>query len=112
MTTTHLWNNFFLLILIALVIEVAVTSIFSIKYLNAFLDTNLTKSIKNLLVLLIAVGLCVKVPQLRIFYKAKVFTKGLDVIHLILTALVLARVANIFHDWFSYLKKRSKEISG
>ena len=76
-SAAHLWNNLFLIILMALVIEVAIASVFSIKYINELLNTNLTKSIKNLLVLLVAVGLCVKVPQLRLFYKRRFSPRAL-----------------------------------
>ena len=110
MSATQLWNNIFAIIVVAIVIEVAVSSIFSIKYIDDIVQGVLSKSIKNFLVLLIAFGLCYHVSHLRIFYGSKMFigSKILKSIHILLSTLVLARAANLIHDWFSHLKEKSR----
>ena len=105
-SSAQLWSNIFLILVMAVVIEVSVSGIFSVKLINDVLSTENAKIIKTMLVFLVAFGLCYNLPQLRIFYHSKLAKKLPKMIHIVLTILVLARSANLFHDWFGYLKRK------
>ena len=97
----QIWNNLFLLVLIALVIELAVSGLFSIKYIE---ELAIADNFKNILIILVAFGLCAKIPELRVLYKSKVGIP--DLIHMVMTALILARVVSLLDNWFASLKNR------
>ena len=97
----------------ALVVEIAISSIFSIRYLQELLQSSMAKTAKAILILVIAFGLCYNIPELGIFYKAKFLAKNPKVlkhVNIVFSALVLARMTNVFESWFAYLKKRHSEI--
>ena len=101
----QLWNNLFLLAIMALIVELAVSGLFSIKYLETLIQSdNAAQNMKNVLVIVIAFGLCAKIPQLRILYKSSLPIP--DTIHMVLTAFILSRVSNLFNTWFESLKMR------
>ena len=105
MSGSQILENFFLFTLMALVLEVSVSALFSIKVIDELLKNSLTKAIKNILVLMLAFFLVIKIPQLKILAGTKI--KLDKVLHITLSALVLARLANVFHDWFQYLKRKN-----
>ena len=98
----QIWNNIFLIIVIALVIELAVSGLFSIKYIE---ELAFAENFKNVLIIVIAFGLCAKIPELRILYKSRIAIP--DLIHMVMTALILSRIVSLFHDWFLSLKAKS-----
>ena len=97
----QIWNNVFLIILIALIVELAISGLFSIKYIE---DLGIAENFKNILIIVVAFGLCAKIPQLRILYKSRIAIP--DLIHLVMTALILSRVVNLFNGWFNSIKTR------
>ncbi len=94
-TVEQILNNLLLVAFIALIIEIAVMGLLSIRYLEGILSGD---KIRNLLIAVVAFGLCSKIPQLRILYKAQI--KIPDLIHLIITGFILVRVTDLIHDWF------------
>ncbi len=102
---SQLWDNLMLFLVIGIFIELAVSAIFSIKILENILNTPLLRSVKNALVLLAAFGVCAKVDYLRFLYGTKLAMP--EVIHYVLSSLILARLANLFHDFIKYIKSRS-----
>ena len=107
-TTTQLWNNIFLILVVALIIEVCISAIFSIKMVDNLFKTPLMKMVKNLFVIIVALGLCMKIPALRLFFGSKLSRSFPDVIHLILTTLFLARMSNVFHNFMQYVKRNAQ----
>ncbi|HRP69752.1 MAG TPA: hypothetical protein PLY93_09505 [Turneriella sp.] len=102
---SQLWENLMLFVVIGIFIELAVSAVFSIKILEDFLNTALLRSIKNAIVILAAFGVCAKVDYLRFLYGTKLAMP--EVIHYVLSSLVLARLANLFHEFLKYIKTRS-----
>ena len=109
LNVSQIWSNLFYFIVLALLLELAISSIFSIPFLQELLQSSFTKSVKNMLVLLAAVGLCVNIPKLRILARSGLTIN--DVVHIALSALILSRLSSLFHTWFLYLKKKSQEIN-
>ena len=105
MSGSQILENFFLFAVMALVLEASVSALFSIKVIDELLKNSLTKAIKNVLVLMLAFFLVIKIPQLKVLASTKI--KLDNIIHITLSALVLTRLANVFHDWFQYLKRKN-----
>ncbi|MCS6971720.1 MAG: hypothetical protein N2Z22_00170 [Turneriella sp.] len=105
---TQLWNNLVLFFTIGVFLELAISAIFSIRLIDELLSSTLLRSVKNLLVLLAAFGLCAKMEQLRLFFGTKIQLP--EFVHYILSSLVLARMANLVHDFWGYLRSRSKNM--
>ncbi|MCB1146047.1 MAG: hypothetical protein KDK38_04540 [Leptospiraceae bacterium] len=101
-----LWEKIELFLYLALVIELSVSAILSIKFLDQLLQSTLTKSIKNLLVILISFGVVWNMKNLRLFAGSTIEVS--HAIDFLLSALFLARLANILHDLFALLKERAK----
>ncbi len=102
----QIWENVFLLIIMALVIELSVSGLFSIRYFEGLINNETAQNLKSILIILIAFGLCTKIPQLRILYKSKLAIP--DMIHLILTALILVRIVNLIHNWFQSINLKNE----
>ena len=105
MSGSQILENFFLFAVMALVLETSVSALFSIKIIDELLKNSLTKAIKSILVLMLAFFLVINIPQLKVLAGTKI--KLDKIIHITLSALVLARLANVFHDWFQYLKRKN-----
>ena len=105
---SQLWDNLMLFMVVGVFIELAVSAIFSVRIIDDLLNTTLLRSVKNALVLIAAFGVCAKIDQLRFLYGTKIAIP--DMIHFILSSLVLARMANLVHDFINYLKTRSKAM--
>ncbi|RME93725.1 MAG: hypothetical protein D6767_00410 [Candidatus Hydrogenedentota bacterium] len=90
-------DNLLFIIFMALIIEVSLSAILSIKLIKPFFETDIGKTIRDILIILIAFGFCTKVPSLKIFYKVKVSLPAS--LNLVLSALLLARFVKWFHDW-------------
>ena len=102
----QLWSNLLFLLIVAIFMELAISAILSIKMIDNFLNTSKRKSIKNVLVLIVAFGVCAKVNELRFLHGTRIHLP--EVIHYILSSLVLARLSNLVHDLFSFLIARSR----
>lgn len=105
---SQLWDNLMFFLIVGVFIELAISAIFSIRIIDDLLNTTMLRSVKNVLVMIAAFGVCAKVDQMRFFYGTKVFMP--DLIHFILSSLVLARMANLTHDAINYVKSRSKAM--
>ena len=105
MPISQLWDNLMLFLVIGIFIELAVSAIFSVRIIDDLLNTTLLRSVKNALVLIAAFGVCAKIEQLRFLHGTKIAVP--EMIHYILSSLVLARMANLVHDFFHYLIARS-----
>jgi hypothetical protein len=105
---SQLWDNFMFFLIVGLFIELAVSAIFSIRIIDDFLNTTLLRSIKNALVIIASFGICAKIDSLRFFYGTKLAMP--EMIHFILSSLVLARMANLVHELINYIKARSKAM--
>lgn len=99
-------DNIWMIAVMAFILEVAIDAIFQVKFIDELLQSTLTKGIKNILVMAIAFLLVIKMPELKIFYKMKVNLPSF--LHTLLSAFILARFANLFHDLFSFLKRRAQ----
>lgn len=93
----QLWHNLLLILILAFIIEVALSGLFSIKYLEDFLGIDKIDNIKAIIFVLIAFGLAMQIPQLRVLYKSSL--KIPDLIHMIISALIVARVGSLFSKW-------------
>jgi hypothetical protein len=105
---SQLWDNLMLFLVIGIFIELAVSAIFSVRIIDDLLNTTLLRSVKNALVLITAFGVCAKIDQLRFLHGTKIAIP--ELIHYILSSLVLARMANLVHDFINYLRARSKGV--
>jgi hypothetical protein len=105
---SQLWDNFMFFLIVGIFIELAVSAIFSIRIIDDLLNTTLLRSVKNALVILAAFGICAKIDNLRFFYGTKLAMP--ETIHFILSSLVLARMANLVHEFINYIKARSKAM--
>ena len=105
---SQLWDNLMLFLVVGVFIELAVSAIFSLRIIDDLLNTTLLRSVKNALVLIASFGVCAKIDLLRFLYGTKIAIP--DMIHCILSSLVLARMANLVHDFINYLKTRSKAM--
>ena len=94
----QIWNNLFLILVIALVIEMSLTGLFSIKYMASMQD------FKNVIVIVVAFGLCANIPQLRILYKSRISIP--DLIHMVMTALILTSIVNLVHNWLAPIRAK------
>ncbi len=102
----QLWDNLMFFLIVGIFLELAVAAIFSVRIIDDLLNTKMLRSIKNALVMLAAFGICAKIDALRFFYGTKIAVP--ELVHYILSSLVLARLANLFHDFVGYLKERVK----
>lgn len=102
----QLWDNLMLFLVVGIFIELAVSAIFSIRFIDDLLNSTLLRSVKNALVIVAAFGICTKIDQLRFFYGTKIAVP--EAIHYVLSSLVLARMANLFHEFSNYVRARSK----
>jgi len=102
----QLWDNLMFFLIVGIFIELAISAIFSVRVIDDLLNTTWLRSVKNALVLIAAFGVCAKVDQLRFFYATKISMP--EMIHFVLSSLVLARMANLTHDFVNYLRTRSK----
>ncbi|MDH5716582.1 MAG: hypothetical protein OEZ22_02975 [Spirochaetia bacterium] len=94
----QLWDNIVLFVIIAFFIEMALSSLLSIGYVQNLLRSS-EANVKNIIVLIVAFGLCMKIPKLRILLG----TKGIpSTIHLVISALVLSKIV----DFFSNMKNK------
>ncbi|MBN8221279.1 MAG: hypothetical protein J0L53_10175 [Spirochaetes bacterium] len=105
---SQLWDNFMFFLVVGLFIELAISAIFSIRVIDDFLNTTLLRSIKNALVIIASFGICAKIDSLRFFYGTKLAMP--ETVHYILSSLVLARMANLVHEFINYIKARSKAV--
>lgn len=103
---SQLWDNFMLFLIVGIFIELAVSAIFSIRIIDDFLNTSLLRSIKNALIIIAAFGVCAKIDYLRFLYGTKLAMP--EMIHYVLSSLVLARMSNFVHEFINYIKARSK----
>ncbi len=96
----QLWNNMLLFLIMAVAIELSLSGLFAIKFLNEILTRSGVDSynFKTLMVIIIAFGMCIHIPQLRILYKSTIQIPNL--IHLTLSAFILSRVVELLHNWF------------
>lgn len=106
LAVSQLWDNLMFFLIVGIFIELAISAIFSIRIIDDMLNTTLLRSVKNVLVMIAAFGVCAKVDQMRFFYGTKIAMP--ELIHFILSSLVLARMANLTHDAINYIKSRSK----
>lgn len=106
LAVSQLWDNLMFFLIVGIFIELAISAIFSIRIIDDMLNTTLLRSVKNVLVMIAAFGVCAKVDQMRFFYGTKIAMP--ELIHFILSSLVLARMANLTHDAVNYIKSRSK----
>ncbi|MDH5720581.1 MAG: hypothetical protein OEZ13_08160 [Spirochaetia bacterium] len=94
-----LFENLLFFVVIAFFVEIAITTLFSIGYIENLMSS-FGSNIKSLVILIVSFALCMKIPQLQIL-------KGLmkpplqSTIHLVISALLLARMVEFF------AKKRS-----
>ncbi|GEM_PF-2696124 len=100
-----LTNNLWMIMVMAFILDVALGAIFQIAFIDELLQSTLTKGIKNIIVIGLSFLLVVKMPELKIFTGMKVQLP--QFIHILLSAFILARFANLFHDLFSFLKRRA-----
>jgi len=105
---SQLWDNFMFFLIVGIFIELAVSAIFSIRIIDDLLNTTLLRSVKNALVILAAFGICAKIDNLRFFYGTRLAMP--ETVHFILSSLVLARMANLTHEFINYIKARSKAM--
>jgi hypothetical protein len=103
---SQLWDNLMFFLIVGIFIELAVSAIFSVKIIDDLLNTALLRSVKNALVIIAAFGICAKIDALRFFYATKLAVP--EAIHFVLSSLVLARMANLVHEFFNYIRARSK----
>lgn len=102
---SQLADNLFYFLMMGLILEVSISAVFSIRALDELMQNTLTKSVKTVLILLISFGIIWRMPELRIFNGGKVEIP--DALHMVLSALVLARLSNLFHDLFRYLRRNA-----
>lgn len=105
-----IWKKIELFFYFALIIELSVAAILNIPLLKDLLRSTLTKSIKSLLVLLIAVGLVFNISEIRLFAGMKI--KVSESIDILFSTLFLARFSNLLHDFFKTLKERAQRELG
>lgn len=108
LAVSQLWDNLMFFLIVGIFIELAISAIFSIRIIDDMLNTTLLRSVKNVLVMIAAFGVCAKVDQMRFFYGTKIAMP--ELIHFILSSLVLARMANLTHDAINYVRSRSKSM--
>ncbi len=105
---SQLWDNLMLFLVVGVFIELAVSAIFSVRIIDNLLNTTMLRSVKNALVIIAAFGVCAKIDQLRFFYGTKIAVP--ESVHYVLSSLVLARMANLVHDFINYVRSRSKAV--
>lgn len=105
---SQLWDNLMFFLIVGIFIELAVSAIFSIRIIDELLNTSLLRSVKNALVMIAAFGVCAKIDALRFFYGTKLAVP--EAMHYVLSSLVVARMANLVHEFINYIKTRSKAM--
>jgi len=86
----QLFENLLLFAVLAIFVEMAITTLFSIGYIENLLSS-FGNNIKSLVILVICFLLCIKIPQLKILNKVVKLSMH-NTIHMVISALVLARM--------------------
>ena len=100
-----LFQNVFVLFLIAIILEAAISAIFSLSFLEKFSESSIGKTIKELLMLIVAIFLCFKIKILTIFGNTGIIVP--DLLDSIISGLVITRIANFIRDLLEKIKESS-----
>lgn len=95
-------SNIFSLLVSALVIETAVSALFSITAVKDHERKVLIRTMREALTFLAAFFFCFFVPEVRIFAGSGIKITGMA--DLVVTALLIARVSGIIKDFTAKLK--------
>jgi len=106
-----LFQNIFTLFLIAIILEASISAFFSISLLENFRESAVGKSIREIIIILLAFFICWKVKKLTLFDGTGI-TIGTDLkIHelfdSLIAALVISRIAFFIRDLIEKIKESS-----
>ncbi|MBN2544769.1 MAG: hypothetical protein JXB50_03165 [Spirochaetes bacterium] len=103
MNTEILLQNIFNLFIISIILEFCEAAIFSINVLSDFSDSSIGKSVREGLIILVALIICYKVPMFRVFRRVIDLPYQLD---WIISTLVLARMTFMIKGFLEKIKER------
>src|SRR4030042_329328 len=103
MNTEILLQNIFNLFIISIIIEFCVSAIFSINLLKDFTESSIGQSVREGIIIVIALIICFKVPMFRIFRRVIDLPYQLD---WIISTLILARMTFIIKGFLDKIKER------
>jgi hypothetical protein len=106
-----LFQNIFTLFLIAIILECSISAFFSISLMENFRESTVGKSVREIVILLLAFFICWKVKKLTLFGGTGI-TIGADLkIHdlfdSLIAALVVSRIAFFIRDLANKIKENS-----
>lgn len=106
MNTEALIQNVFNIFIVSIILEFCIMAIFSITILKDFTDSRVGKSVRDFIIVAIALLICFKVPMFRLFRKVLELPYPLDPI---ISALVLARMTMLIRAVIEKIKEGSSD---
>jgi len=96
-------QNVFILVIIAVILESCVMAIYSLTALKDISETRPAQVTRDVIVIILALVLCYKVPLLSLFSGTGIrLNHDLDTV---ISALVLMRLTNLVGDFFNKLRR-------
>lgn len=95
-------TNIFNLFIVAIILEASVMALFTMAFLQRISHKAAVESVRDIMVLLIAVALCYQVEMLKVFTKTGI--KVPPMLDVVISALVLTRMTKLIMAFFSKIK--------
>ncbi len=100
-----LFQNVFVLFIISIIIEAAVMAILSLTFLKKFAESDLGKTIRDVVILLVALFVCWKVRILTLFGGTGITVPAW--FDTIISGLVISRITSLIRDLVERIKENS-----
>ncbi len=95
-------QNLFNLFVLAIIVEIAISAVFSISALKDMKENSAVSTLRDIVVLILAFFICFKVRKLSIF-----FATGIKIPYMLdtaISALILTGLANVIKNFFQRIK--------